>query len=52
MQFISRFPIIVWFLIIALITSLSISYFAYEHVFHRQIQQAQGAELKRIRSQE
>jgi len=48
MQFILRFPIIVWFLIIALLTGICVSYFTYEHIFHEQIRQAQAAELRRV----
>lgn len=48
MHFIARFPIIVWFLIIALITSASVSYYTYAKVFKSQIEDVRAYEIARI----
>lgn len=38
MNFFSRFPILVWFVVIALITSAGVSYYTYAMVFQKQIE--------------
>ncbi len=48
MRFFSRYPIIVWFLVIALITSVSVSYYTYEFVYHKQTEEVIDSELARI----
>jgi len=49
MNFFSRFPILVWFMVIALITSASVSYYTYAMVFQKQIEDVKNSELSRIR---
>ncbi|MDH5570176.1 MAG: PAS domain-containing protein [Gammaproteobacteria bacterium] len=48
MHFFTRFPIIFWFVIIALLTSASISYYTFRSVFNNQITETKNSELKRI----
>lgn len=48
MNLFSRFPILVWFMVIALITSVSVSYYTYAMVFQQQIEDVKKSELRRI----
>lgn len=48
MNFLSRFPILVWFMVIALITSASVSYYTYARVFQKQIEDVKNSELNRV----
>lgn len=48
MNLFSRFPIIVSFLFIALLTSASISLYTYTNIFHKEIEEAINHELRRI----
>jgi PAS domain S-box-containing protein len=48
MNFFSRFPILIWFVVIALITSASVSYYTYAMVFQKQIEDIKKAELSRV----
>lgn len=47
-MFFSRFPIVVWFVIIAIITSASVSYYTYYNVFYNQTEEIKKSELSRI----
>ncbi len=49
MNFFSRFPILLWFMVIALITSVSVSYYTYAMVFQKQIEDVKKSELSRAR---
>ncbi len=49
MNFFSRFPILVWFIVIALITSASVSYYTYAMVFQKQIEDVKNSELSRVK---
>lgn len=48
MQIFSRFPIIVWFLVISVLTSTSVSFYTYTKVFHNQTEEIKKTELNRI----
>lgn len=48
MTLLSRFPLIVSFLVIALITSLAVSFYTYQNLFYKQIEQTRQSELHRI----
>jgi PAS domain S-box-containing protein len=48
MNFFSRFPILVWFMVIALITSVGVSYYTYAMVFQKQIEDVKKSELRRV----
>ena len=48
MLFFSRFPILLWFVIIALFTSASVSYYTYENVYSKQTEAMRDSELSRI----
>lgn len=48
MKLYSRFPIIFWFIAIALLTSISVSYYSYRNVYKNQVEEVKNSELKRI----
>lgn len=48
MNFFSRFPILVWFMVIALITSAGVSYYTYAMVFQKQVEDVKKSELRRV----
>ena len=48
MQLLNRFPIIVLFIAIAIMTSMAISFYTYQKVFPEQVSAVKAAELRRV----
>ena len=48
MSFLSRFPIIVWFIVIAFITSISVSLYSSRNNFEHQLNELRQSEISRI----